>query len=67
MLSRKNPRLLVQGTGECYVGIVLPAEGVSSYLYCRIDLHSTNSVIAVTDEHDYVLYSKRLANDLNTI
>ncbi len=36
-------------------------------LYGGIDLHSTNSVVAVTDEHDKVVYRKRLANDLNTI
>ena len=36
-------------------------------LYSGIDLHSNNSVVAITDEHDHVLYRKRLANDLNTI
>jgi transposase len=36
-------------------------------LYGGIDLHSNNSVVAVTDEHDKVVYRKRLANDLNTI
>jgi transposase len=36
-------------------------------LYGGIDLHSTNSVVAVTDEHDKVVYRKRLPNDLNTI
>ena len=36
-------------------------------LYGGIDLHSTNSVVAVTDENDKVVYRKRLPNDLNTI
>jgi transposase len=36
-------------------------------LYGGIDLHSTNSVVAVTDEQDKVVYRKRLPNDLGTI
>jgi transposase len=36
-------------------------------LYSGIDLHSTNSVVAVTDEQDRVVYRKRLPNDLETI
>ncbi len=36
-------------------------------LYGGIDLHSSNSVVAVADEHDKVVYRKRLPNDLNTI
>ena len=36
-------------------------------LYGGIDRHSNNSVVAITDERDEVLYRKRLPNDLNTI
>ena len=36
-------------------------------LYGGIDLHSTNSVVVVTDEQDTVVYRKRLPNDLETI
>jgi len=35
--------------------------------YGGIDLHSNNSVVAIMDEHDKVLYRKRLPNDLNMI
>ncbi|MBF0369591.1 MAG: transposase [Magnetococcales bacterium] len=36
-------------------------------LYGAIDLHSNNSVVAVLDEQDRVVYQSRLANDLGTI
>ena len=36
-------------------------------LYGGIDLHSTNSVVAVIDEQDKVVYRKQLPNDLATI
>ena len=36
-------------------------------LYAGIDLHSTNSVLAVIDEHDRVLRQCRLPNELSTI
>jgi len=36
-------------------------------LYCGIDLHGNNSVVAVLDENDQTVYEKRLANDLATI
>ena len=36
-------------------------------LYCGIDLHSNNSVVAVLDESDQTLWEARLANDLNTV
>jgi transposase len=36
-------------------------------LYCGIDLHSSNNVVAVLDEHDRPLYEKRLNNDLDVI
>jgi transposase len=36
-------------------------------LYCGIDLHANNSVVAVLDEHDKTIYEKRLPNDLDTI
>ncbi len=36
-------------------------------VYGGIDLHSDNSVVALTDEQDKVLYRKRLPNDLSTI
>ncbi|OUL80461.1 hypothetical protein CA603_31930 [Paraburkholderia hospita] len=35
--------------------------------YSGIDLHSNNAVVAVIDEHDHVVYRKRLANDLHLI
>ena len=36
-------------------------------LYCGIDLHANNSVVAVLDEHDQTIYEKRLPNELATI
>lgn len=36
-------------------------------LYCGIDLHANNSVVAVLDEEDRTIYEKRLPNDLATI
>ncbi len=36
-------------------------------LYCGIDLHANNSVLAVTDEQDKVLYEQRLPNELPLI
>jgi transposase len=36
-------------------------------LYCGIDLHANNSVVAVLDEQDRTIYGKRLPNDLQTI
>ncbi len=36
-------------------------------LYCGIDLHANNSVLAVQDEHDQIHFEKRLPNDLATI
>ena len=32
-----------------------------------IDLHATNSVVVMRDEEDWVLYQKRLRNDLTLI
>ena len=36
-------------------------------LYCGIDLHANNSVIAVMDEQDKPVYENRLPNDLSAI
>ena len=36
-------------------------------LYCGIDLHANNSVLAVMDEQDKALYEKRLPNELPQI
>jgi transposase len=36
-------------------------------LYCGIDLHANNSVVAVLDERDQTIYEKRLPNELATI
>ena len=36
-------------------------------LYCGIDLHSTNSLVSVTDEQDKPVYEKRLPNKLDRI
>jgi transposase len=36
-------------------------------LYCGIDLHANNSVVAVLDEGDRTVYEKRLPNDLAMI
>ena len=36
-------------------------------LYCGIDLHANNSVVAVLDEQDRTVYEKRLPNELATI
>ena len=33
-------------------------------LYGAIDLHSNNNVLVVIDENDYLLFRKRLPNDL---
>jgi transposase len=36
-------------------------------LYGGIDLHANNCVIAVLDEHDTVVYEKRVSNELHPI
>ncbi len=36
-------------------------------LYCGIDLHSSNNVVAVLDENDKTIYEKQLDNDLEVI
>ena len=36
-------------------------------LYGGIDLHANNSVVVLLNEHDEVIYQKRLANNLTTI
>jgi len=36
-------------------------------LYCAIDLHSTNHVPVVIDEHNKILFQKRLPNDLTAV
>jgi transposase len=36
-------------------------------LYGAIDLHSTNNVTVVINEHDQVVYQKRLSNDLSQV
>ena len=36
-------------------------------LYCGIDLHANNSVVAVLDEQDQVQYERRLPNELSAI
>ena len=36
-------------------------------LYCGIDLHANNSVLAVQDDDDQIYFEKRLPNDLATI
>ena len=36
-------------------------------LYGAIDLHSNNSVLVILDEHDHVVYERRLPNDLAVI
>jgi len=36
-------------------------------LYGGIDLHSNNSVVALLDEQDQVVYQKRLGNDAQGI
>lgn len=36
-------------------------------LYCGIDLHANNSVIAVVDEQDKVVWERRLPNEIGTI
>ena len=36
-------------------------------LYCGIELHSNNNVVALTDESDRIVYRKRLANDAQIV
>ena len=36
-------------------------------LYGGIDLHSNNSVVALLDEQDHVVYRKRLANEVGRV
>jgi hypothetical protein len=36
-------------------------------LYGAIDLHSNNGVLSVIDEHDHVVFERRLPNDLELI
>ena len=33
-------------------------------LYAAIDLHSNNSVLVILDEHDRIVYERRLPNEL---
>jgi hypothetical protein len=35
--------------------------------FCGIDLHSSNSVMVVTDEDDRIIVSRRCPNDLGKI
>ena len=35
--------------------------------YSAIDLHSNNSFVEVIDEHDNIIYERRLPNDLDQI
>jgi len=35
-------------------------------LYCGIDLHSNNHVITIIDEHDQILFERRMPNKLET-
>jgi transposase len=44
-----------------------PKEETEMKLYGAMDLHSTNSVTVLINEHDEVVYRKRLANDLKLI
>ena len=44
-----------------------PKEEPTMKVYGGIDLHSDNSVVALTDEQDKVLYRKRLPNELPII
>ena len=37
------------------------------YLYCGVDLHSTNSVVAVIDDQGKRVLRRRAPNDLHTI
>ncbi len=36
-------------------------------LYCAIDLHSTNNIPVVINEHDKILFQKRLPNELTSV
>jgi transposase len=36
-------------------------------LYAAIDLHSNNGVLSVIDEHDHVVFERRLPNDLEQV
>ncbi|MFH1723681.1 MAG: IS110 family transposase, partial [Elusimicrobiota bacterium] len=36
-------------------------------LYVGIDLHSNNSVLVILDEHDRIVYERRLRNELPLI
>ena len=35
--------------------------------YCEMDLHATNSVVAVIDDRDRLVFKRRLANELSMI
>ena len=35
--------------------------------HCGIDLHSCNSVVALLDEQDHLVYRKRLANEVGCV
>jgi transposase len=39
-------------------------EEIQMKMYGAIDLHSNNNVVTITDEHDRVVFEKRLRNDL---
>jgi transposase len=42
-------------------------KGLTMKIYCGIDLHSNNTVVALTDENDQVVYQRRLRNELELI
>jgi len=44
-----------------------PKKEADMELYAAIDLHSTNSVLVVTDAEDHMVFAKRLRNDLELI
>jgi hypothetical protein len=44
-----------------------PKKEADMELYAAIDLHSSNSVLVVTDAEDHMIFAKRLRNDLELI
>jgi len=42
-------------------------EETAMTLYCGIDLHANNSVVAIIDEQDRIRFEKRLPNVLEAI
>jgi hypothetical protein len=52
--------------GACLAHVQQQKEAAMT-LYAAFDLHSNNGVLSVIDEHDHVVFERRLPNDLEQV